>query len=342
MQLTVSRSSLQELPPPPVGKTGWPWTEESQILPPSLLEQFSFPRISIITPSYNQGRFIEETIRSILLQNYPNLEYIIVDGGSTDNTIEIIKKYEAYLTYWVSEPDAGQSDAINKGFRQATGELIAWQNSDDYYDSNAFSKIAQVARNNLEADVFYGTANVIDDRYQLIQYLEVEHLTVEFVLPWFYIVNQSCFFKKDLFQLENFVSRKFDHFMDYELFWRLLLAKKNFQFVPGLNSYFRIHQDSKTSTQTGEVIARELALIYKMAYDTSEDFLPGVQKKALECSRGLYLDDFANYRFDLFRQGVLDLVSRSGLRFQDAEFYAKYGLSLLGASFIQRVKQFVK
>jgi len=137
---------LKDLPPPPQGKGGWPWTEEAPQLPDSMPNGQPWPRITIITPSYNQGEFIEETIRSVLLQGYPNLEYIVIDGGSTDGSVEIIKKYEAWLTYWVSEPDHGQSHAINKGFEHTHGEILAWINSDDLYAPGAFRKMGQAVK----------------------------------------------------------------------------------------------------------------------------------------------------------------------------------------------------
>jgi len=135
--------TLKELPPPAHDKKGWPWTKESAQLPDIMPDGRPWPRISIVTPSYNQGQFIEETIRSVLLQGYPNLEYIIIDGGSTDNTIEIIKKYEPRLSHWVSERDNGQSHAINKGWEKSTGKILAWINADDRYCPEAIKNIAQ-------------------------------------------------------------------------------------------------------------------------------------------------------------------------------------------------------
>src|SRR6185312_15779847 len=127
----ISRPGLDELPRSPRGKNGWPWTEPTSKSEVFVQPRSIGPRVSIVTPSYNQGQFIEETIRSVLLQGYSNLEYIVIDGGSTDNTVEIIKRYEPWLSYWVSEPDAGQTNAINKGFAVATGEIFGFINSDD-------------------------------------------------------------------------------------------------------------------------------------------------------------------------------------------------------------------
>jgi cellulose synthase/poly-beta-1,6-N-acetylglucosamine synthase-like glycosyltransferase len=153
---------LKDLPPPPPGKTGWPWTEESRPLPDATADGQLWPKISIVTPSYNQGRFIEECIRSVLLQGYPNLEYIIIDGGSTDETVEVIKKYEPWLAYWESEPDRGQSHAINKGLAKSTGQLFNWHNSDDVLTSNSLTTMAAAMVKHPQAGYAHGYRIIID------------------------------------------------------------------------------------------------------------------------------------------------------------------------------------
>src|SRR5262245_2264682 len=114
---------LSALPPPPPGRDGWPWTVASDPLPETRPNGSAWPRISVVTPSYNQGRFLEETIRSVLLQGYPDLEYFVIDGVSTDESVAIIERYAPWLSFWVSEPDGGQVEAINKGIARATGDL---------------------------------------------------------------------------------------------------------------------------------------------------------------------------------------------------------------------------
>lgn len=154
--------TLKDLPSPLEGKIGWPWTEQSKPLPDTTVDGQPWPKISIVTPSYNQGQFIEECIRSVLLQGYPNLEYIIIDGGSTDQTTEIIKKYEPWLTYWESKPDKGQSHAINKGLLKSTGRLFNWHNSDDVLTPNSLATMASAISKYPQAGYIHGYRVLID------------------------------------------------------------------------------------------------------------------------------------------------------------------------------------
>jgi len=148
---------IADLPSPPVGKTGWPWTISG---PPArrLGSLDALPRISIVTPSFNQGQFIEETIRSVLLQGYPNIEYFVIDGGSSDQTLEVLRKYEPWLSGWLSEPDQGQSDAINKGWGRVSGEWLAWMNADDTYMPGALWVLAKEIRECADCGILVGSA----------------------------------------------------------------------------------------------------------------------------------------------------------------------------------------
>jgi glycosyltransferase involved in cell wall biosynthesis len=136
--------NLGDLPGPPPGKTGWPWTHFDWSEPGREKGEWAWPRLTVVTPSYNQGPFLEETIRSVLLQGYPNLEYIVIDGGSTDESVDIIRRYADHLAYWVSERDRGQNHAITKGFERATGEVLAYLNSDDKYLPWSFRTAARI------------------------------------------------------------------------------------------------------------------------------------------------------------------------------------------------------
>ena len=148
--------------PPIIDKDGWPWNEE--VSPAVYSARKEWPKISIVTPSYNQGVFIEETIRSILLQNYPNLEYIIIDALSDDDTISIIKKYEDKISYWIGEKDNGQADAINKGVKLCSGEIFNWINSDDLLTKNSLFIIAEEYINNPNLKVIAGSCISFKDK----------------------------------------------------------------------------------------------------------------------------------------------------------------------------------
>jgi glycosyltransferase involved in cell wall biosynthesis len=150
---------LSDLPAPPENRTGWPW--DTEVESTLSVGQTDLPKISIVTPSFNQADFIEETIRSVLLQGYPILEYFVMDGGSTDHTTEILKKYSPWITYWQSEPDGGLSQGVNMGWERSTGEILGWANSDDIYLPGALDLVANEYQRD-KFSVFAGATKLID------------------------------------------------------------------------------------------------------------------------------------------------------------------------------------
>ena len=158
---------LAELPAPPPARSGWPWTEATPGLAERTADGGEWPRISIVTPSYNQAYFIEETIRAILLQGYPNLEYIVSEDCSTDNTLEVVRKYERWLTVLAAEKNGGMSKAINRAWPETTGEIVTWISSDDVYLPGAFHRVAAAYRQNPAAGEIVGAFRFIgpDSRF---------------------------------------------------------------------------------------------------------------------------------------------------------------------------------
>jgi len=262
---------LAELPSSPSGKTGWPWTEESRRLEDTASDGQSRPRISVITPSFNQGRFIEETIRSILLQGYPDLEYFILDGGSMDGSVEIIKKYSSWLSYWVSKPDDGQSDAINRGLRMGTGSFATWINSDDMLCRNAL--IEQGNRIELHSNAVYvGICSYIDENSKMLSVHQGKVHSLEDLVcvrsVWRsggYIVQPEVLFPREFALSVGGLNPDNDRTMDYELWGKLFLAGATFHYTDVHVGMFREHENQKTHDMFGQTrslidTARKLAL----------------------------------------------------------------------------------
>jgi glycosyltransferase involved in cell wall biosynthesis len=214
----------------------------------------SKPKISIVTACLNSIDYIEETIKSILNQNYPNLEYIIIDAGSKDETCEIIKKYEKYLAYWVSEPDKGQTDAINKGFRKTTGVWFNWLNSDDFYEPGVFQIIAKLHNQHKSLKVIAGLEYgfLQNNPGNKINHLgSIVHKTTEETI-YTGIIDQPCtFFKRDYVKAFFPLSEDIHYVMDREL-WLNFLASYGVADIIKVDHYFtnfRLHESSKTVSQ---------------------------------------------------------------------------------------------
>ncbi|WP_347272768.1 glycosyltransferase [Candidatus Kuenenia sp.] len=260
----MNYAQLNELPPSPPGKTGWPWTEKYAHLPPKMPNGKPWAKISIVTPSYNQGQFIEETIRSVLLQGYPNLEYIIIDGGSTDNSVEIIKKYEPWLAYWISEKDCGQSHAINKGFKRATGGIMAWLNTDDIYAKNTLTKIAtkfDISR----PQILCGGIGFYDSDSRILPQTMFGATTYQEILkmPRFTLPQPGVFWTKILWELVGPLDESLYFSMDYELWLRIFLKlhERDIITLEDALAYARRHELQKTHTSNLRKISLELNIV---------------------------------------------------------------------------------
>lgn len=238
-------------PEPLTSGTGWPWREACvEHAPQSSEEELKkiWPKISIITPSFNQGQFLEQTIRSVLLQDYPNLEYIIIDGGSTDNSGEILTHYAPWLDFHVSEPDTGQAHAINKGLARATGDILGWLNSDDYFLPGALMTIAELYHRQPDKVAWAGA----------VHEKNLDGLTVQTHLPrpgnltafadWgytAYVSQPGCFFSRAAYENIGGLNVSLYNVLDVE-FWMRLADLGDFATTDALLAVSRVYPAAKT------------------------------------------------------------------------------------------------
>ena len=209
----------------------------------------NLPLVSIITPSFNQAQYLEATIQSVLGQDYPRLEYIIVDGGSTDGSAAVIKKYEGRLAWWVSEQDKGQTDAINKGFNRANGEILAWLNSDDTYNPGAVSAAVKFLMDNPEIAMVYADCDFINEQGGVIgkfNSAQTDHRRLR--EGYVHIPQQTMFFRANYWQELGPLDPSFYFAMDYDL-WTRIAARAPIKYLAGQTwANFRIHTSGKTTS----------------------------------------------------------------------------------------------
>lgn len=234
------------------------------------------PLVSIITPSFNQGKFLEETILSVLNQDYAKIEYIVVDGGSSDNTLDVIKKYQSRLACWISEPDKGQTDAINKGFSRANGEIIAWLNSDDVYYADAVSQAVQYLLDHPQIGMVYGDLDFIDENGKLVGKFNAAQTDLPRLRRGYvHIPQPSAFFRADLWKQVGPLDASFFFAMDYDL-WTRISAVSELKYLPGKAwAKFRLHSDGKTVNADDRCWPEMLRVHYR---DGGKPFAPIVLK----------------------------------------------------------------
>lgn len=202
------------------------------------------PLVSIITPSFNQARFLEQTIQSVLGQDYPHLEYLLVDGGSTDSSVEIIQRYADRLAWWVSEPDRGQAEAINKGLRRAKGEFVAWLNSDDLYLPGAVSLAVQTFQKHPQAGLVYGDVLAIDENGQTLNLLRYHDWGLDGLMEFRIIGQPSVFMRRTVLDQVGYLDPAYHYLLDHQL-WLRLAQVAGMVYLPRTLAAARYHSQAK-------------------------------------------------------------------------------------------------
>lgn len=241
-----------------------------------MISQRPLPLVSIVTPSFNQAAYLEETIQSVLAQDYPRIEYIVIDGGSTDGSVDVIRKYQSSLAFWVSEQDKGQTDAINKGFDRAKGDILAWINSDDTYNPKAVGEAVLYLMENPDVAMVYADCDFIDEQGRVIgkfasRQTDYKKLRQGYV----HIPQQTMFFRAKHWKEVGPLDPSFYFAMDYDL-WVRIAARAPIQYLPGRTwANFRIHTSSKTNVNDERGWKEMLRVHYR---DGGSFFAPIVAK----------------------------------------------------------------
>jgi glycosyltransferase involved in cell wall biosynthesis len=266
-----------------------------------------WPKISIVTPALNQRPFIEETIRSILLQGYPEIEHIIVDGGSTDGSLELIAQYSPWVRC-VVEKGEGQSAAANRGFRLVTGDLIGWQNSDDFYAPGNFRHAALAAVQYPDHDVFHGTVRGFQGQNSQPPWLfeSCEEFSQDSLLNEVCVKNQSMFFRRKIFDRGVFLEDNLHYAMDQEFFWRLSLEGFRYQMVPSMIGYYRQHENAKSNTYNVRNDLEPYAMLRGLCRDKRLD--RSLRRKVRAQLRQRFLSSFSSARRTILKKLAIELI----------------------------------
>ena len=241
--------------------------------------------VSIVTPSFNQSAYLEHTIRSVLEQDYSNFEYIVIDGASTDGSVDIIKKYSSRLAYWVSEKDLGQADAINKGMSRAKGEIVAWLNSDDYYLPHAIKSAAAALEANPQVMMIYGNMLAVNQTSQTINQLRYRPLTLEDLLCFQIIGQPAVFMRRVAFEKAGGLDTSFHFMLDHQL-WLKIAAQGPMVHVDETWSAARFHPQAKNRAQAPG-FGREAFRVLDWA-ETQSDLAPILQRVQRRARASVY------------------------------------------------------
>ena len=240
----------------------------------------SLPLVSVVTPSFNQARYLEQTLRSVLEQEHPRIEYIVVDGASQDGSVDIIRNHEGKLAYWVSEKDSGQAEAINKGLARANGEIVAWLNSDDYYLPGAVSSAVKAFELNPDAALVYGDMLAVDENGRTTNLMKYGQFSLPDLLCFQIIGQPSVFFRRDALEKAGLLDTTFHFLLDHHL-WIRIAQQGRIMHVPQVWSAARYHAEAKNVAKAAE-FGREAFRILEWAKNQPElaETVTGVERRA--------------------------------------------------------------
>jgi glycosyltransferase involved in cell wall biosynthesis len=275
--VSLRSPTLDELPAPPPGRRGWPWTAEASLDRSPTAVDAMWPVVTVVTPSLDQAGYIEETIRSVLLQGYPSVEYVVMDGGSTDGTVEIIERYAPWLSGWVSRPDGGQTAAINAAWSNASGDILAYINADDCYRPGALWTAAKALVAAPGAGMAYGSADVVDETGREVRRWQARPFSLTAMLAAGNVVPQpSAFYRRAAVDEVGLLDEAWDMIMDYEFAIRIGLRRPSVC-IPVVLSSFRDHPKSKSRSRQVD-LTREL-IRFVSGFDAGE--VPESELRAL-------------------------------------------------------------
>ncbi len=296
------------------------------------------PLVSIVTPSFNQAQYLEQTLRSVLEQDYPRVEYIVIDGASTDGSVDLIKDYEDRLAYWVSEKDSGQAEAINKGLARATGEIVAWINSDDFYFPGAIASAVKAFETHSHTGLVYGDTVAVDEKGEFIHFPKYAQWDLEDLLTFNIVGQPAVFMRRDVLLKTGFLDPSFHFLLDHQL-WIRMASLAPMVYVPERWAAGRFHESAKNVAQAAK-FGEEAFRILDWA--KNDPLVSGALERVSRQSRaaayrinGRYLLD-AGKAWESFKSYMQSLVTHPSTALIEWKRIIFAFLSLFGLGILQR------